>query len=300
MSRDWHGIFSTWAKPPSETEEQKANNAARMINDALRASTALSTKDFEVTASGSYRNATNTRAESDIDIAVVLKQAWWSEYPADGSLTREMLGFSGATYGLNEFRDDVGRALVAKFGPSGVSAGDKAFNILENSYRLDADVAVFLGHRRYSGKRTPEGAWHFDLGAETRPRSDPSRRIINWHQRHYDEGVARNTATRRRYKRVVRILKRLREEMRAEIPSFLIECLCFNASDGCFNRQEHTYYDDVSAVVRELWNATGDQARYSKFLEVSRMKWLFGSGNVWKPDTAREFLLGAWQYVGFK
>ncbi len=300
MSRDWHSIFSTWAKPPSETEEQKASNAARMINDALRASPALSKRDFEVTASGSYRNNTNTRAESDIDIAVVLKDACWSDYPADGSLTREMLGFTDAAYGLNDFRDDVGRALAAKFGSAGVSAGDKAFNIHENTYRLDADVAVFLAHRRYSGRRTQDGGWHFDLGAETRPRSDPNRRIINWHQRHYDEGVARNNATGRRYKRVVRVLKRLRDEMSAQVPSFLIECLCFNASDGCFNRQEHSYYGDVAAVVTELWNATGDPARSAKLLEVSRMKWLFGSGNQWKPEGARDFLLRAWQYVGFK
>ncbi len=311
MTRDWHSIFSTWAKPPSETEEEKASNAARMINEAIRKSPALSGKNFEVYASGSYRNNTNTRSESDIDVSVVLKDAWWSEFPADGSLTREMLGFSSATYGLDDFRNDVGRALAAVFGTSGVSAGDKAFNIHENSYRLVADAAVFLVHRRYSGKRDADGAWLYDSGVETRPRSDPNRRIINWHQHHYDSGVARNDATKRRYKRVVRILKRLREEMKtdgssqakavaADVPSFLIECLCFNATDGCFNKREGSYYDDVSAVVSELWNATGDTARHTKLLEVSRMKWLFGSGNQWKPEKAKEFLLGAWQYVGFK
>lgn len=311
MARDWHSIFSTWAKPPSETEEEKASNAARMINDAIRVSPALSGKNFEVYASGSYRNNTNTRAESDIDVAVVLKEVFFHELPADGSLTKEMFGWTDAKYGLTDFRDDVGRALTTRFGTSGVKVGDKAFDIHENSYRLDADVGVFVEHRRYTGAKNPDGSWFFHSGVEMRPRGDPSRRIINWHQRHYDEGVARNTATGRRFKRIVRILKRLREDMKAngsqsgkttanEMPSFLIECLAFNAADACFNKREDSYFDDVAAVVKELWNVTGDATRASKLLEVSKMKWLFGSGNQWKPEKAREFLLAAWQHVGFQ
>lgn len=311
MSRDWHSIFSTWAKPPSETEEQKASNAARMINDAVRGSTALAGKTFDVYATGSYRNNTNTRAESDIDVAVVLADCWWSEYPADGSLTGEMLGLTSATYKLDDFRADVGRALVAKFGVGGVSAGDKAFNIHENTYRLDADVAVFLAHRKYSGRKSADGKWLYDAGAETRPRSDPNRRIINWHQQHYDHGVARNDATKRRYKRVVRVLKRLRDEMKetgtaeakqaaALVPSFLIECLCFNAPDSCFNRREDSYFDDVAAVITDQWNACKDSSRVRQLVEVNRVKPLFGSSNHWKPAQAQEFLLRAWQHVGFK
>lgn len=311
MTRDWHSIFSTWAKPPSETEEEKASNAARMINQGIRKSQALSGKNFVVYASGSYRNNTNTRSESDIDVAVVLKDSVYYELPADGSLTKEMLGFTDLTYSFTEFREDVGRALTQAFGVDGVTAGDKAFDVHENTYRLDADVSVFLEHRWYTGAKGADGAWFFHSGAEMRPRGEPGRRIINWHQQHYDEGIARNNSTRRRFKRVVRILKRLREEMRtdgsaqaraaaSDVPSFLIECLCYNASDSCFNRREDTYYDDVAAVISELWNFTGDPARTPKLLEVSRMKWLFGSGNRWKPEKAREFLLSAWQYVGFK
>lgn len=311
MTRDWHSIFAAWSKPPSETEEAKASSAARMIKEAIRKSPALAGKNFEVYATGSYRNNTNTRADSDIDVAIVLTDACWSDLPSDGSLTREMLGLTTATYGLTEFRDEVGRALVAKFGAGGVSAGDKAYNVHETSSRLDADAAVFLAYRRYSGKRSAEGLWLYDSGVETRPRSDANRRIVNWHQQHYDRGLARHEATKRRYKRVVRILKRLRTEMTeqgtpqakaaaADVPSFLIECLCFNASDSCFYKREDTIYDDVSAVIADLWNACKDSSRANNLLEVSRMKLLFGSGNQWKPEQAQEFLLRAWHHVGFK
>jgi len=233
----------------------------------------------------------------------VLGDAFWWSVPSDGSLTAQMLGLTGsASYGLNDFRDDVGRALIAKFGATGVSPGDKAFSIHENTYRLEADVAVFLEHRKYSGMKTPSGTWHYDLGAETRPRSEPNRRIVNWHQRHYDEGVKRNLAVNRRYKRVVRILKRLRDDLSVKIPSFLLECLCFNASDASYNKQAHTIYDDVKAVVAEMWNLTkpDSQSQTAKLVEVSKMKMLFGDGNTWTPAEANGFLLKAWKHVGFK
>ena len=213
MARDWQKLFKSWAKPPSDTEEEKGSNAARMINDALRSYGPLKNRNFGVYATGSYRNNTNIRLGSDIDVAVVLTDAIFSDYPLDAPPTREMLGFTSASYGLVELRDDVGKALEAKFGPKGVTAGDKTYNVHENSYRLDADVTAFCEYRRYSGKKNSDGSWHYHQGTEMRPRNDPNKRIINWHQQHYDQGVARNYATKRRFKRLTRILKRLRDDM---------------------------------------------------------------------------------------
>ncbi|MCC6557965.1 MAG: nucleotidyltransferase domain-containing protein [Polyangiaceae bacterium] len=310
MARDWHETFKTWAKPPSDTEEEKGSRAASMIRDAVRAYEPLASKNFEVYASGSYRNTTNVRLASDIDVAIVLKDAAYYEFPKSGSPTREELGTKDAAYGLTHFRDDVRKALIVKFGEKGVTPGDKTFNIHENSYRLDADATVFLEHRRYTGKKNSDGTWHYFSGVEMRPISNTAKRIINWHQQHYDQGVARNDATGRRFKRVTRILKRLRDDMReggtaeqkaaADVtPSFLIECLVFNAPDSCFGIVEGSYYEDVKATIKNLWNATKDDATCSNFVEVSRMKMLFGAGQPWTRDQAHAFLLRVWQRVGF-
>lgn len=312
MPRDWDNIFRYWAKPFSDTAEEKADNAARLIRQALHQWPALKSRNFEVYPSGSYRNNTNTRQESDIDIAVVLTDAHYSAYPSNGSLTWNMLSLGKATYELPHFRDDVGAALEDAFGSSGVTPGDKAFDVHENTYRLDADVAVFLQHRRYTGQQNQHGAWLYLTGAEMRPRSDPNKRIINWHQQHYDEGVARNEVTKRRFKRVTRILKRLRDDMVASgtpvarasaerMASFLIECLVFNATDTSFNRSTDGYYDDVRAVLVDLWGATEmDLASCSTFLEVSRLKWLFHSTQPWNRADVHEFLARAWEHVGFE
>jgi hypothetical protein len=263
-----------------------------------------------VYASGSYRNNTNIRLGSDIDVAIVLTSAMYCEYPASGLPSRELLGMSTATYGLVSFRDDVGLALKAKFGSAGVTAGDKTFNVHENSYRLDADATVFCGHRRYTGKTNADGSWHYYEGVETRSRSNPDKSIVNWHQAHYDEGVARNTQTKRRFKRITRIIKRLRDDMivygvpgavlaAKPMASFLIECLVFNATDDCFNREEGSYYEDTKAVIKWLYAATSDDVACKELLEVSRFKYLFRSTQPWSRVGAHEFLRCAWQHVGF-
>jgi hypothetical protein len=302
----------SWSRPPSDTEQEKAENAARMIRDALRADPGLTTREFEVYPSGSYRNNTNVRQDSDVDVAVVLMEAFFSSFPEAGTPTRALLGLREPGYGFSEFREDVGTALVNAFGVSGVTAGDKAFDIHENTYRLDADAAVFLEHRRYTGQQDNAGDWTYHSGVELRPRADPGKQIINWHQQHYDNGVTRNAATRRRFKRVTRILKRLRNEMREEgdaaqsaaaepIASFLIESLVYGAPDTSFNLQADGYYEDTKAVVRHLWHATKPDAgaTYSQLPEVNEMKYLFHATQPWTVAQAHEFLLRAWQYVGF-
>jgi len=310
MTRDWHELFKSWSKPPTETEEAKGRTAADMIKDALRSDPALQQRNFDVCPTGSYRNNTNVRLGSDIDVAVILRDAVYFEFPSDGSLTREKLRVSDVTYGLSNFREDVGAALLRKFGSGGVTPGDKTFNVHESSRRLDADVTPFLLHRRYTGRKNADGSWHYFKGAETRPRKDASQRIINWHQQHYDEGVKRNEVTNRRFKRVTRILKRLRNDMMENgrmdiaaaakpIPSFLIECLVFNAPDTCFNLEEGTYHSDVRQTIKRLWNATKDDASCKEYREVSRLKWLFHPSQPWSRAEVHEFLLQSWRHVGF-
>ena len=308
MARDWHEDFKKWAKPPSETEEQRGSNAASMISDAVRGHPSLTGRSVTIYATGSFRNNTNIRSDSDIDVAVVLNDGFYYDLPS--GLTAAQLGFTTPLqYNLDHFRVDVGAALVAKFGRSGVIPGKKTFNITQNTYRLEADATVFLQYRRYTGARTAAGAWEYETGVALQPVGGGTR-VVNWHDDHYNHGVARNTATGRRFKRVVRILKRLRNEMAASgspaavaaarsASSFLIECLVYNADDQCFGRVEGSYYDDVRAVVARLWHATKPDVNCSH-LEVNRKEQLFGTHQAWTQAEAHAFLWEAWQHVGFE
>lgn len=307
MPRDWKTIFNSWSKPASDTEEAKADRAAQMIREAISEHASLNSKKTSVYGTGSYKNNTNIRLESDIDVAVVLHDCFFSKYPVGKPPQASDLGhYGGATYGLSNFRNDVGKALINKFGAKTVTPGTKAFDVHANTVRLDADVSAFINHRRYTGKKNSDGTWCYLEGVEMR--GDDNKRIINWHHQHHSNGVDKNNRTSRRYKRVVRILKRLRDDMKengsreamaaADVQSFLLECLAYNASDDCY--QNDHLYDDVQAMIKQIWNKTTPETEDLVLVEVSGLKWLFDASQPWSKATANDFLLHAWQHVGFK
>lgn len=291
MAKDWHETFKTWAKPASDTEEDKASRTAEDIRLALRKHPSLQNRRFDVYATGSYRNNTNVRLDSDIDIAAVLRESFF--YQLSGSLSSAQLGISAASYSYQDFRRDVSTALRAAFGDR-IKESPKAVSLRETPSRLNADVSVFLEHRWYF---INDGKSQYITGEEMQPA--PGQRIINWHQQHYDRGVEKNDATRRRFKRAVRILKRLRNDMNHSTPSFLLESLVYNAPNTCFNLVEGSYYEDIKATITELWNKTKADASCSGYKEVNAIKPLFSPEQTWTRQQANDFLLAAWRHVDF-
>ena len=134
---------------------------------------------------------------------------------------------------------------------------------------------------------------------------DNGGRIINWPDQNYNNGVAKNTATGQRFKDVVRILKRLRNKMDDEkiaaagpIPSFLIECLVWNAPNPCFGHD--TYTADVRETLVHLFNDTIKFDNCKEWGEINELKYLFRSVQPWTVTQAHAFLSAAWHYLGFE
>ncbi len=272
MTRDWEAVFSSWAQGPSKTEQEKAENAERQVYSAIQTSTALQNRNIRVFTQGSYRNRVNVRQESDVDIRVLCFDTYFPDYSDDNVKAQVSKREIPATYTYAEFKNELQDALFARFGAQHVTRGDKAFQIDENTYRVKADVAAFFEHRRYYSPT------NYHSGVQMR--TDKGRSIINWPEQHYDGGVSKNTATSRRYKRGVRILKTLRNEMAqtgvaaAEpIPSFLVECLVCNAPNTAFNYS--AYQNMIRAILANLFNDTQTDQPCSKWGEVSELKILF-------------------------
>lgn len=290
--------FASWAKGPGKTEEEKCDNAVTAIKKAIANDPVLSKRSVSVFAQGSYRNRTNIRAESDVDVCVRCDEVFFAAYP-EGT-TRETFGNQEADYKYSQFKSDLENALVEHFGQDSVTRGNKAFDIHENTYRVDADVVPTFEHRRYN-LRTDGTHW-IDYGVELRP--DNGGSIINWPEQNYENGVAKRERTKLRYKKIVRILKNLRNEMQSDgvpqakdIASFLIECLVWNAPDSLFGNQ--TLATDVEAVLRDLVQNTSADQHCVEWGEVNELKYLFRGKQPWTREQAHNFLSAAWTYLDF-
>lgn len=282
----------SWAKPASDSEESKCENALKMLKDAINKSEKLSIYEFAYVQQGSYYNNTNVRLNSDVDIAVRLKNKFFPTYP-EGKGHADF-GNVNNTYKFSDYRNDVYEALVDKFGRKDVTLGDKCIKIRSNSYRVDADVVPCFEHRRYSN----DGSYILGNGFRTR---EENELVKNFPEQHYENGVLKNNNTSRRYKRVVRILKRLRYTLNDQgykhenISSFLIECLVWNVPNNLFNNT--TYTEDVLKVLNYLIENTSTKDKCKEWGEVSDLLYLFHSSKQYTRQEVNEFLNDAYKYL---
>jgi len=293
--------FMSWSKGPGDTEAAKCQNAETAVRKAIKANGQLAALGISVFAQGSYRARTNVRHNSDVDICVRYDSTFFDFYP-DG-LSRETVGNIPGTMEFADFKRMVQRALEDYFGKADVTRGDKAFDVHANTYRIDADVVPTFEYRRYTGMGNADDSYHYLSGVAFD--SDSGNRIINWPEQTYRNGVEKNTATHRKYKRAIRILKRLRDRMQGDgiaiakkMPSFLIECLIWNAEIDTF--RSNTYTATIGYLLADLWNRTREYEDCSDWTEVNELNYLFRGSQPWTRQEANGFLQAAWDYVGYR
>lgn len=305
MSKDWENSFKQWSQPPGATEEKRIKNAIYAIRNALHKSDKLNRRSIKVFVQGSYRNRVNTRNNSDVDIGVLCDDSFIPFYPEGTS--KETFGNISASYLYAQFKNEVGEALVDYFGRDSVHRGNKAFDLKENSYHVEADVAPFFEYRRY----LTDG--NYRCGVALRPDNGgtihnyPERLLDSWPKtpQHYENGVSKNSITHKSFKGVVRILKTLCNEMAnngisiaSNIPGFLIECLVWNAENRCLSHEN--WDDNVQVVLRHLWTKTKNDDTCKDWFEVNGIKYLFHSTQNWTRADAHNFLNSAWDYIGVR
>ena len=151
--------------------------------------------------------------------------------------TPQELGFNAIEAGPEptEFRAQIERALRGAFAGAVDTTGDKAINVTRATGTLDADVIPCLALHRFDAPRV------YHAGHRIYPKSGGF--IHNFPQQNLDNGRAKNTRTNRRYKQIVRCLKRLEGELVTdrkiprEYPGYLVECSFYNVPDHYFTNE---------------------------------------------------------------
>jgi hypothetical protein len=212
-------------------------------------------------------------------------------------MTPSQLGYTPVDEPITpqEFRRRVERAMTIAFGSSTVdTTPDKHVGVAAGSNTLDADVVPCLALNRYDAPRVAH------RGHRIYPKSGGY--VDNFPKQNYDNGVAKNNATRRRYKEIVRCVKRLVGELYDEriiprdYPGYLLECLVYNVPNDRFGHSRR--YQDMQAVFRYLWNGLKDDDVYLKWHEPSELLMLFRG----RPDRSARNALNvidkAWDRIG--
>lgn len=278
--------LTTWSR---QGTTDSASVLYERIRIALQNDAALRNRSFEVFLQGSYRNSTNIRGDSDVDVVAMLTDTYMPEYGALDAYTRSVIEgrSSSATYTLTDFRRDVASAIRRAFPAHNIAEGGKSIKIPRTSNNIPADVVPCLEYRLYRPPQTllgdashVDGIWLWDVQRK--------HSVISFPKQSYDNGVAKHQRTNQWYKPTVRIFKNARGWMEdnglihsGTASSHAIECLLYNVPDQQFGS---SHGDTFINVVTWL-----NGADLTNFICQNGIQRLFEPGR-WTTQNARAYI----------
>ena len=282
----------TWSKPVSTSEEQKCQNAINLVTAALKAKFGTRISIF---LQGSYRNNTNVRQNSDVDIVMRFDEVFYPDLQRLSEVDKVTYNAQrkSAGYNFDELKADTQTALKAVF-ITDVERKNKCIQVNGNSYRVTADVIPCFVLKRFKTLQTveAEGIKFY---------SDDSHEIISFPNQHYSNGTTKTNQTFRLYKRIVRILKVINYRLVDDgtisdklASSFFIECLVYNIPNGNFISGNYT--QTLKNVIVKIYEDMKSNADYT---EVNELLWLFSDRNHRTRKDALDFMQYCWDYLGY-
>lgn len=248
--------LKTWSNPGGTGNSMTAHNSIRAALEANDSSIKLRT--FEIFLQGSYRNNTNIRADSDVDVVVQSNEVFYkdlSRLPADQQAAQKR-SYSEGRYNAIDWRTDVEKALRQKFGNALKPGGGKAFHVVTGPGNMTADVLPAVRFKNYtffqslSNEGYDEGLQFVDAAGN---------HVVNYPKLHIKNGEAKNSLlqTNGRYKPSVRMFKNARNWMIDKhfirdgvAPSYFVECLLHNVPSEQYRATlQETYLDIVKYLI---------------------------------------------------
>ena len=300
----WNDRLEHWERPASTTEDAQITRSAVMVQNALNDNSWLARERVLVRPQGSYRNNTNVRQDSDMDLS-----AWHPGIKViveDGLSLDEVarrLGYTSTSGRIisdiaANLRDVVGQALRVAFGAGNVQPGNKAFHISAvPGSRSNADVVPAI--RLHYVKRASGVLSTFDCVEGVIIYARDGTQILNFPHQHHENAKAKRERTRHRFKKVVRSAKRIRDELvtlgylpPGHTPSFLIESLVYGVEDSVFSVDEDRY-DRMRRIFRSIGKQVSNPLWTGRATEINEVKLLFYNSQPWSAADAQAFVTAA-------
>ncbi len=289
-------LLSSWIKPSSDNEKDQQERALRMVQEAISAHDAISDTVYKIYAKGSYRNNTNVRRDSDVDIVVEMQECFYYDYADGVPIPRSTPSPYSGGWTPASWRAEIVKALESKFPGEVDSSGNIAINVAEKQgSRPSIDIVPSYQYRWYYDEKLVR----YETGSAVWTKA--SERVVNWPHQQYNNGVAKNTATGGRYKYFVRALKNAENTLAAAgtidaMPSYFMECLIYNVDNQSL--QTGDLEQGFKATLQSLYKRLNDEPD-TRMLEPNDIKFLFHSAQKWTISMAMQLVEETWKYLGY-
>lgn len=266
-----------YAAPLSNTEDQKCKNAINEITKALKklgyASSfndallmekdtyaytntlkrSFDNREIQIFIQGSYANNTCVRGESDVDIAIVRRDINESAF---GKNFSPYVPLFEQRDNAIQLKNNVEKRLKEEF-PYCVHRANKSIKLDGNTYRKKADnVPCVSMHYYYKSEERN----YNDFAEGVTIFADDGQVINNFPKQHISNGKAKNNNTNYYYKKMVRIIKKIRYDMEesgyssaSQVSSFGLESLLWNIPDNIFMKYV-TYRFEFEEIIKYLYH----------------------------------------------
>lgn len=275
-----------WCRTGTDHEKKTVSETLQKIKEGIKKNDDLQGKSIKVFVQGSYANDTNVRKGSDVDVCVMLK-------------THSQTGLNpgqGGGVQQKDFRKWMIHAMIHQFGSNSIQVGNNSIQIRSQASQIQADVVPCFQYSFTKNGKQFEAIRFF---------SSRHEEVINFPALHQENGIAKNRTTSKRYKKVIRIIKRVKllmEDDNAPFPksisSFLISGLVYNVPDEVFTRYP-SMEKTVGAVLTHLREEFSRPSPAKGWMEVSQEIPLFSEARKWKVIHVPIFLDVIWKFMQY-
>lgn len=235
--------------------------------------------EFTIFLQGSYGNGTCVRQDSDVDIVMICESTFIGKFPEGKS--GEDYYFIASDFNILEFKEEFYKFIKTSNFEYKVENHSKCiFFEGNNSSRKDMDIVTSLRYRDYS-KDYFNNRDNFVGGSLIV--MDNGKEIINYPEQSRINSTVKNKATKYYYKKVVRILKKIKNDMIENaveganmVSSYGLECMIYNVPNSIFNSECSSLKKMTYNVVDYLCKNT---FLYSDFLETNGILKIFDNTN---------------------